>query len=122
MAHFAKVNVSNVVIDVVALDDSLESAGTAFLNEHFPHDGTWVQTSINTYAGTHLKDKSPLRKNYAMIGGIYDSIRDAFYSPKPFPSWILDETTCNWEAPTPMPTDDKVYTWDETTVSWVEVQ
>ena len=121
MAHFAKVNVDNTVIDVVALDDSLESTGVAFLNEHFSHNGTWVQTSINTHGGVHLKGKSPLRKNYAIIGGVYDAERDAFYAPKPFPSWILDEDTCYWNAPVAMPEDDKKYRWNESTVSWEEI-
>jgi hypothetical protein len=70
-----------------------------------------VQTSYN---GT-------IRKNYAGAGFTYDSQRNAFIPPKPFASWILNETTCNWDAPTPMPTDDKQYHWDEPTTSWVEI-
>jgi len=120
MAHFAKVDSSNTVIDVVVLDDSLEANGVAFLNEHFSHEGTWVQTSINTHAGQHLQGKAPLRKNYAMIGGVYDSSRDAFYAPQPFPSWILDEETCLWNAPVPMPEDSEDYQWNESTISWVK--
>jgi hypothetical protein len=82
----------------------------------------WVQTSYNTAGGVHKNGGTPLRKNYAGIGYTYDSSRDAFISPKPFPSWILNETTCLWDSPTPMPVvEGKRFTWDELTTSWVEV-
>lgn len=90
----------------------------------------YKQTSYNTRGGVHYQaDGTPsadqskaFRKNYAGLGYTYDEQRDAFIPPKPFESWVLNEDTCLWDAPTPMPTDGKRYTWDEATTSWVEVQ
>ncbi len=112
MSHFAKVKNGIVTQVIVAEQDVIDSGlfGTG-----------WVQTSYNTYGGIHKNGGTPLRKNYAGIGYTYDSSRDAFIAPQPFPSWTLNETTCLWEAPTPMPTNDKQYTWDEPTTSWIEV-
>ena len=76
----------------------------------------WIQTSYNTHAGKHALGGTPLRKNYAGLGMIWDSGRDAFYEPQPYPSWILDEETCCWHAPTPRP--GAWDTWDETTQTW----
>jgi hypothetical protein len=87
----------------------------------FGEPTSFVQTSYNTYGGTHQLGGTPLRKNYAGIGFTYDSTRDAFIPPTPYASWTLNEDTCLWEAPTPMPTDDKSYTWDEETTSWLEI-
>ena len=111
MSHFAKVENGIVTQVIVAEQDVIDSGllGTG-----------WVQTSYNTYGGQHPEGR-PLRKNYAGIGYTYDSGRDAFIAPKPYASWTLNEITCQWDAPTPMPTDDKRYTWDEPTTSWVEV-
>jgi len=111
MSHFAKVENSIVTQVIVAEQDVIDSGlfGTG-----------WVQTSYNTYGGQHPEGR-PLRKNYAGIGYTYDSARDAFIPPKPFASWILNEDTCIWNAPTTYPQDDKRYTWDEATTSWVEV-
>jgi hypothetical protein len=86
------------------------------------YGGTWVKTSYNTLGGKHLLGGTPLRKNYAGIGFTYDEGRDAFISPKPFDSWLLDEETCLWQSPVPYPTDGKDYDWDEQTLSWVEVE
>ena len=111
MSHFAKVENGIVTQVIVAEQDVIDSGmfGTG-----------WVQTSYNTHAGQHPEGR-PLRKNYAGIGYTYDVVRDAFISPQPFASWLLNETSCIWEAPTPMPIDDKRYTWDEPTTSWIEV-
>lgn len=111
MSHFAKVENSIVTQVIVAEQDVIDSGlfGTG-----------WIQTSYNTYGGQHPEGR-PLRKNYAGIGFTYDSTRDAFIPPKTFASWLLNETTCLWDAPIPMPTDGKQYTWDETTTSWIEV-
>jgi hypothetical protein len=111
MSHFAKVENGIVTQVIVAEQDVIDSGmfGTG-----------WVQTSYNTHAGQHPEGR-PLRKNYAGIGYTYDSGRDAFIAPKPYASWTLNETTCLWDAPTPRPIDDKFYTWDEPTTSWVEV-
>lgn len=111
MAHYAQVENGIVTQVIVAEQDVIDSGlfGTG-----------WVQASYNTHGGQHPEGR-PLRKNYAGIGFTYDAGRDAFIPPKPYASWTLNETTCLWDAPTPMPTDDKRYIWDEPTISWVEV-
>ena len=81
--------------------------------------GEWIQTSYNTRAGVHLNGRTPLRKNYAGIGFTYDPALDAFIPPKPYASWVLNEDTCQWEAPVAYPSDDLKYSWDESTTSWV---
>ena len=115
MAHFAEIGLNNTVLRVIVvhnnelLDENgqeSEAKGAAFCRNLF--GGTWIQTSYN---GT-------IRKNYAGIGDTYDTQRDAFIAPKPFASWVLDESTCRWQAPTPMPNDGKMYVWDEPTTSW----
>ncbi len=122
MAHFAKIDENNIVTQVLVIDQETINTG------HFGDPNSFIQTSYNTRGGVHYgQDGQPdngvaLRKNYAGIGYIYDPARDAFYSPQPYASWTLNEETCYWEAPTPMPTDGKFYTWDEDTTSWVEVQ
>jgi hypothetical protein len=113
MGHFAKVS-NGVVTQVIVAEPEFFDT---FIDNS---PGAWIQTSYNTHAGQHPEGR-PLRKNYAGIGFTYDSVRDAFIPPQPFPSWVLNEDTCLWDAPTPMPTDDKPYTWDESTTSWVVV-
>lgn len=119
MAHFAKIGLNNIVTDVLVVANretmdsngvEHESIGVEFLKTLTGHE-TWVQTSYN----------GNIRKNYAGVGYTYDSQRDAFIPPQPYPSWTLVEETCNWTAPVPYPTDDKMYKWDETTVSWIEL-
>jgi len=115
MAHFAKVE-NGIVTQVIVIDQETLNTG------HWGDPASWVQTSYNTLAGVHRLGDTPLRKNYAGIGYTYDSVRDAFYAPKPFASWVLNETSCIWEAPTPMPVEEgKFFTWDEPTTSWVEM-
>ena len=109
MAHWAEIDDSNFVLRVTVGDNNDPDEGYQWLIDNL--GGTWVKTSYN---GT-------IRKNYAGIGYTYDESRDAFIAPKPFSSWILNEATCIWEAPTPYPTDNKQYTWDEATISWVEI-
>ena len=112
MSHFAKVE-NNIVTKVIVAEQDVIDSGLF---------GTgWVQTSYNTQGGVHKNGGTPLRKDYAGIGYTYDLSRDAFIPPKPFASWVLNETTCLWEALTPYPIDDKRYTWDEPTTSWVVV-
>jgi hypothetical protein len=82
---------------------------------------TVKRTSYNTHGGQHKNGGTPFRKNYAGIGFTYDASRDAFIPPKPFASWILNETTCQWEAPVSHPNDEKVYSWDEDNSRWVEL-
>ena len=114
MSHFAKV-VDGIVTQVIVAE--LEFFQT-FVDSS---PGEWIQTSYNTHGGQHRNGGTPLRKNYAGIGYSYDRTKDAFIPPKPYPSWVLNDETCLWGAPTPMPTDDKTYIWDETTTSWKEV-
>ena len=117
MAHFAEVDENNIVLRVLVVDDSQESNGQEFLATTLGLGGTWIKTSYNTAGGVHSNGGTPLRKNYAGIGYSYDSVRDAFIAPKPYPSWVLNETSCVYEAPVAMPTDG-LYTWNEETTSW----
>jgi hypothetical protein len=115
MSHFAQLDSNNTVISVLVIEQDVIDTGL------FGEPTSFVQTSYNTYGGVHQLGGTPLRKNYAGIGFTYDSTRDAFIPPTPYPSWILNEDTCLWGAPTPMPTDDKSYTWDEESTSWLEI-
>ena len=118
MAHFAEVDENNIVLRVLVVDDLNESDGQNFLANTLGLGGTWLKTSYNTTAGRHVYDGTPFRKNYAGVGSVYDAERDAFIAPKPYPSWILDEETCIWEAPVEMPTEGGRYEWNEETTSW----
>ena len=128
MAHFAKLGTGNIVerVEVVSNDiATTEQAGVEILQNLYKDRAAWKQTSYNTLGGEHLTGGTPFRKNYATIGGKYDQTRDAFIPPKPFDSWILNETTCLWEAPTPEPelTQDQIdnnnyYRWNETNQTW----
>jgi len=122
MAYFAEIDNTNTVTRVLAVPDSEQDRGQDFLAIDLGLGGTWVQTSYNTRGGVHTNGGTPLRKNYAGIGYTYDAGRDAFIPPKPFPSWLLDETTCLWDAPTPHPSDGAMYRWDEDTLAWVTVE
>lgn len=116
MAHFAKLDENNIVLEVnVVSNDALdpvdeENSGIAFLTEWSGGHTNWKQTSYN----------KQFRKNYASIGYLYDENRNAFIPPKIFNSWILDENTCMWIPPVEKPNDDKKYRWDEDSVSWQE--
>jgi hypothetical protein len=123
MAHFAKLGKENIVERVDKLHNnvaSTEQAGIDFLNNFYGINAIWKQTSYNTRGGIHILGGTPFRKNYAGIGFQYDLQRDAFIPPKPFNSWTLNEDTCRWDPPTPMPNDGKMYSWNEETLSWVE--
>jgi len=117
LSHFAQVE-NGIVTQVIVADQDVIDSGM--------FGSGWVQTSYNTKGGVHYgQDGQPdggvaLRKNYAGIGYTYDAGRDAFIPPQPFASWVLNEDSCIWYAPTPMPTDDKRYSWDEATTSWVQ--
>lgn len=123
MAHFAQIDENNIVIQVTPGPDN-------WLTSPDKLPGTWIQTSYNTKAGVHYgEDGQPdggiaLRKNYAGVGYTYDSDRDAFIPPKAYNSWILNEDTCTWNPPTPLPEDDdeKDYQWNEETQSWDATQ
>jgi hypothetical protein len=114
MGHFAKVVDGKVVQVIVAEPEFFDT----FVDTS---PGTWLQTSYNTIGGVHTLGGAPLRGNYAGIGYTYDQANDVFYAPQPFPSWTISAPTWTWVAPKPMPTDGKVYTWDEPNLSWVEV-
>jgi hypothetical protein len=119
MAHFAQLDENNVVLQVIVVHnnelmiDGIESedAGIVFCKTLFGESTSWKQTSYN----------ASIRKNYAGIGYVYDKTRDAFVSPSPYPSWTLNETTCQWDAPAACPTDGQQYNWDEPTLSWVVI-
>jgi hypothetical protein len=123
MAHFAEIDEDGVVLRVLVVDDSYDddASGQQFLAETCNLGGIWKKTSYNTNSNTHKLNGTPFRGNYAGIGMIYDADLDIFISPKPHQSWFLNEETCRWEAPTPMPEDGKLYQWDEATLAWVEL-
>jgi hypothetical protein len=110
VSHFAKVVDGIVEQVIVAEQDFIDT-----------QEGTWVQTSYNTYGGVHSTGKTPLRKNYAGPGSIYDEDRDAFYAPQPYPSWTLNEDSCLWGSPVPYP-EEGMHEWDEDAGKWVEVE
>ena len=114
MSHFAQV-IDGIVTQVIVIEQDVVDTG------HFGDPATWIQTSYNTYGGQHRLGGTPLRKNYAGIGYTYDVGRDAFIPPKPFESWTLNEDTCQWNSPVAYPTDDKMYTWNESITNWEEV-
>lgn len=114
MSHFAKV-VDGLVVNVIVAEPEFFDT---FVDTSA---GEWIQTSYNTSGGIHTEGKEPLRKNFAGIGFSYDLERDAFISPKPYNSWLLNEDTCTWNAPVEYPTDGLVYQWDEDILNWLEV-
>jgi len=123
MAHFAKLDENNIVLQVIVVNDLYEADGENWCKELFGTN-SWKQTSYNTRGGVHYaaNSNSPdggtaFRKNYAGIGYSYNPTLDAFIPPQPFPSWILDETTCQWNSPVPYP-DSGIHTWNEDTESW----
>ena len=127
MASFAKIGLNNKVIEVLSVVNEVlhdsngieqESIGIDFLTKLTGYP-VWKQTSYNTVGGVHDNGGTPFRKNHAGIGYTYDETRDAFIPPQPYPSWVLNETTCQWQAPIPYPTDGKLYNWDETTKNWI---
>jgi hypothetical protein len=130
MASFAKIGLNSKVIEVVSIHNNelldangveQEVNGIDFLTKLTGYP-VWKQTSYNTKGGLHTEGGTPLRKNHAGIGYTYDEDRDVFIAPKPFNSWILNETTCFWEAPVAKPTteleDNQYYSWNESIVNW----
>ena len=104
MSHFAKLN-NNIVTDVIVAEQDFINSGA--VGDSF----LWIQTSYS----------DSFRKNYAAVGYTYDKVRDAFIAPKPYPSWVLVEDTCQWEAPTAMPDDGQTYEWNEDTTAWAAI-
>ena len=126
MATFAKLGLNGKVIDVQSISNNVitdsngveqETLGIDFLTELYNWP-VWKQTSYNTRGGVHLLGGTPFRKNHAGIGKRYDSDRDAFIGKKPYASWVLNETTCLWEAPVIKPDDGQKYLWNEETQQW----
>jgi hypothetical protein len=114
MSHFARVNAHGIVEQVIVAEQD-------FIDT-LPDATSWVQTSYNTHGGKHALGGIPLRKNYAGVGFKFDSQRDAFIPPQPFQSWTLNEDTCLWDAPIPMPENGKRYAWDESILNWTELK
>jgi hypothetical protein len=138
MGYFAKIDENNFVIGVHSVANQVftinniekEKIAADFLNNLHNVNYVWKQTSYNTHGGIHYQadnntpsqDQSKaFRKNYAGIGYYYDSIRDAFIPPKPFPSWTLNEQSCLWQSPIPYPNDGKIYQWNEEIGNWEEI-
>jgi|TARA_E500000318_G_scaffold70788_1_gene65614 hypothetical protein len=129
MASFSKLNSQNIVLKVESVVNDViqdsngieqESIGIEFLkNLYNEPNSIWKQTSYNTRGGVHVLGGTPFRKNFAGIGYTYDEDKDAFIPPKPYPSWILNETTCLWEPPVVRPEGEEIlYTWNETNQTW----
>lgn len=117
MAHWAQIDENSKVIRVTVGSNDDPDEGYQWLIDNV--GGTWIKTSYNTFGGVHKTGGTPLRKNYAGIGFTYDPIRDAFIPPKPeyFPSWVINEETCQWEPPIPAPSNEHL--WDEDSQQWV---
>jgi hypothetical protein len=128
MAHYAKV-IDGIVMNVIVADQDFIDAG------HAGDPSLWIKTSYNTRGNIHYQpddtgelshqipdNKEALRANYASIGGHYDIVNDVFYSQQPFDSWILNNSTWLWEAPIPMPQDENLYAWNESTISWDKIE
>jgi len=121
MAHFAKLDENNLVLEVIVVADSdapTEAKGQTFLQNLYKNTITYKQTSYNTIAGEHKLGGTAFRKNYAGVGYTYDASKDAFIPPKPFNSWTLNEDTCKWDAPVAKPDDGNLYNWNEETKTW----
>ena len=119
MAHLARINDSNLVTDVIVMDNKFEETGEKYYRDTV--GGIWKKTSYNTYAGEHLNGGTPYRYNFAQPGYTFDETKGtdgAFIPPKPYPSWILNENTFRWEAPVACPTDG-YYEWAEPLKQWV---
>ena len=126
MASFAKIGLNNKVIEVQSVVNEVlhdsngveqENIGIDFLSK-LTGWSIWKQTSYNTRGGVHKLGGTPFRKNHAGIGYTYDEDRDAFIAPKPYPSWILNEETCQWDAPAALPDTENSYNWNEETQQW----
>jgi len=116
MSHFAQIDDNNTVTQVIVAEQDVIDSGL------FGPKEKWIQTSYNTQAGVHLQGGTPLRKNYAGIGYTYNAELDAFVPPKPYASWTLNEQSCQWQAPTPMPQEEgKMFSWNEDNQAWQEI-
>lgn len=118
MAHYAQIDKSGIVTRVIVADQEFIDSGSV------GDPSTWIQTDPDTYGGVHKGEGTPIRKNYAGAGYIYNKEKDAFVQPKPekFQSFVLDEVSCQYKPPVtkPIPTNGEIYIWDEPSVSWKE--
>jgi len=123
MAHYAYINGEGIVVTVIVGKDETELINGLDTETYYAQGTPYTvkRTSYNTSGGVHDSGGTPYRKNYAGIGYTYDAVRDAFIALKPWASWVLDEATCRWEAPVPMPSEGGPWAWDEDTESWVAV-
>jgi hypothetical protein len=112
MAHYAFLNENNIVTEVIVGKDETDTT----------HDWEQYYGAIRNQVCKRTSFNNNIRKNYASIGYSYDEQRDAFIAPQPYPSWTLVEETCRWSAPISKPTDEKMYIWNESTTSWLEVE
>jgi hypothetical protein len=119
MASFAEIDNNNIVLRVLVVPNEQEHRGQDYLANEIGLGGTWIQTSYNTSGGVHLLGGTPLRKNHASIGYVYDSQRDAFIPPKRYASWTLNEQTCLWDSPIPYPEGAVNHIWDEDSQTWI---
>lgn len=120
MAHYAFLDSNNIVVEVIAGKDETDTSENWENHYGQIRNLTCKRTSFNTHGGVHLNGGTPFRKNYAGIGFAYDTPKDAFIPPKPFASWVLNQSTCLWEPPLSYPTDGKNYDWDENNNQWIE--
>ena len=118
MAHYAFLNMQNIVTEVIVGRDETDGPKNWEIHYGNLREQVCKRTSYNTIGGTHVNDGTPFRKNYAGIGYTYDYARDAFIPPKPYDSWTLDVNSCLWEAPVAYPNDGQVYAWNEETQQW----
>lgn len=119
MAHYAFLDETNIVTEVIVGKDEGEEGVDWELHYGNFRGQTCKRTSYNTHAGQHRFGGTPYRKNYAGIGYTYDSVRDGFIPPQPFQSWSLNENTCQWDPPVPYPSDGAIYQWDEVQQEWI---
>ena len=122
MAHYAIINPTTMLVTAVFIGKDETEPGPDWEQYYAPEGTICRRTSYNTHGNVHTGGETPFRKNYAGIGYTYDAVRDAFIPPQPYPSWTLDDYTCLWQPPTPFPDDGNLYTWDEDTLTWVEVE
>ena len=118
MAHYAFLNMQNIVTEVIVSKDETDGVKNWEIHYGNIREQVCKRTSYNTRGGVHTNGGTPFRKNYAGVGYTYDEFRDAFIPPKPFDSWVLNENSCLWEAPVEYPTDGETYEWDEETQNW----
>ncbi len=123
MAHYAYLDSNSIVVTVTVGKDETELINGLDTETYYAQGTPYTvkRTSYNTSGGVHSGGGTPYRKNYAGIGYTYDTVRDAFIAPKPYASWVLDEATCRWGAPVPMPSEGGPWAWDEGTESWIAV-